>query len=202
MFSFKGVSSGICAYVAKKRSEGMMIKRSSLITKCSFAIILLSMFFLNTVGNAYTVVIPSTSAPAGLEAAFLANATNYIDSILFVNPFVKDTYQLTLLGINPNYIPPTNVSIDTTTWFNTILAISSDTYTNGFANGLTAQIYNEIGVENGDFDLCTSTSSWYVVGSTTVLDVNFSSTTCMEVLDRTAFDTYQLLYATNTQGGN
>lgn len=191
--------------IIKRKERPTHILRSTVFSPIIAIGIMLSVFaFVGSPAEAYTVVVPSTSAPAGLEALFLANATNYINSTLFVNPFAKNTYQLTLLGLNPNYVPPVNVSIDTTTWFSNIQAmqaISTNTYLMGYAQGTTDQVYREIGVSNGYYSLCSSTRTWLVPGSTSTYTKLDSTTTCTIVLDNLDYSMYQLLYATYTPKG-
>lgn len=58
----------------------------------------LLLLLLSAKVNAYTVIIPSTSAPAGTEQALIAQTTTYFNAKLIVNPLVKNTYQINLLG--------------------------------------------------------------------------------------------------------
>jgi hypothetical protein len=58
----------------------------------------IGLFLLSTSAQAYTVIVPSTSAPAGIEQAFISVATNSFNASLFVNPLVSDTYRITLFG--------------------------------------------------------------------------------------------------------
>jgi hypothetical protein len=58
----------------------------------------LILILLNTYANAYTVIIPSTGAPAGTEQSLIAQTTTYFNTSLTVNPLFPDTYQINLFG--------------------------------------------------------------------------------------------------------
>jgi len=184
MSLFNSVKSeiGVCAALWRRKKD-----ITSIVAIIRFAFfIALCVFGLTGTSIAYTVVTTSTAAPAGLEQQFIANATNYMNAIYYKNPFAPNTYQLTLLGLNPQYIKP----IDYT-----------DSYTNGYANGTTDQVYREIGVNNGFFNNCASTGTWLAPGSTSTYITLDSTTTCVEVLNNIAYSMYQLLYGTYTPQG-
>lgn len=160
------------------------------------------------VANATIVVTFLSTGPAGVETSFIANATNYAVSSLSFTP--PDAWKIKVSYLNPNYASdgPKNVVIDTTTWFSNIAAmqallpaISSDSYVNGYANGMRAQIYNEIGVNNGYWNLCGSTNTWLAPGSTSTYVTLDSTKTCSAVLGNIAYSVYQLLYGTSSPAG-
>lgn len=161
-------------------------------------ILLFTLFFPIAESQAYTTVLISTAAPAGLEAQFLANATNYLNGNIVPNPFAANVYQLTLYGLNPNYVPPTKVSIDTTTWFQTISQVSSDTFVNGYADGLDDGRANDVDLIQGLTSVCNSSDVWYQGISTETVLPDISTFTCNIVLDYTSNLIYNQYFDTTT----
>jgi len=48
--------------------------------------------------QAYTVIIPSTAAPAGTEQALIAQTTTYFNAVVTPNPLFPNTYRIDLYG--------------------------------------------------------------------------------------------------------
>jgi hypothetical protein len=187
-----------CRNVLREIIEPVNITRSLLL--------LVGVFFISARSlMAYTVAVAASTAPAGTEAAFLANATNYMNANLYVNPFAPNTYQLTLYGLNPNYVPPVSVAIDTTTWFNTLnmmISKSSDTLEWGWGFGVAKERYTDLDYISQFESACVnaSTSTFLVFGSTYIYDTSISSTTCLETLLTINNFIYQQSFPSPTTG--
>ena len=137
----------------------------------------------------YNVVV--TTDPIS-QAAFLANTTNEFIATEVPNPFVANTYQINLYGINPNYNPPiTNQEL-----FAGLLYVDTSTYVYGWAAGesyqQTAQIDQTAYLES----LCSSATNFTLVQTTTA---TFDTNTCLDTLSTVVEQLYQLSLSTPTQ---
>lgn len=140
-------------------------------------IIPLSVIFLTvaTTVHAYSVVTVSTVATAGLETQFIASTTNQYLSNLVVNPFFAGTYQIQLLGQNPNYNPPTPAP----TTLEAALSLGATVYVYGFANGMTYQNGVDEGLAITLSNLCSSATNFTLVNTTTA---TFDTNTCLDAI--------------------
>lgn len=136
-------------------------------------------FYAGRFSFAYTVVQVSSSTPESIEQQFIANTTSQFNAVLFTNPFAQNTFQITLFGVNPNYIPkppPTSVFYDTTTFQSDLVALVQES-TNNYVNGWGDAVDYERAVDLstiGNFGLnCSSSSTFVTAGtSTTTWDQN------------------------------
>lgn len=156
----------------------------------------------------YNVVI--TTDPV-LESTFLSQTTNQFNNTLYTNPFFPGTYQIGLLGLNPNYSQsvsstsgcfPINVSIDSTTLAADLEALAAagpqvitDPLVYGFASGMSYQQQQEIGSLAALDNLCASTTNFNLVSATTA---TWSNATCMDALTTGIINLYQLSLSTPT----
>ena len=155
-----------------------------------------------TTANAYTVIVISTTTTENTEKILLNQIATEFDASIYVNPFAAGTYQVKLFGLNPNY-EPSDVIIDTTTWFSNIQAmqaleafISTDSYTNGWANGMQYERSSNISFLRQTRLLCSSNSTFWVAGTTDYITPD--PITCGSVLDYSENSLYQLNFATPT----
>jgi len=145
---------------------------------------------LTLVGNsqAYTVVQTSTSAPRGLETSFIAATTNQFLSTLFVNPLFAGTYQLTLLGVNPNYNPPP-------TTLEQSLSLGATVYVYGFVDGMTYQQHVEEKSVGFEGSLCSAATNFNLVNTTTA---TFDTNTCLDMISTIEDQLYEMSLSTPT----
>ena len=136
----------------------------------------------------YNVVV--TTDPVS-ESAFLSNVGSQLLSSIVPNPFVANTYQIGLFGINPNYNPPiTNAQL-----LQSLVAIGSSTYVYGWADGLDYERWNVLGkfnaqlIQTTDYEVnCSSPTYWGIVA--------IDSTTCVNMLNKIYNDVYQEFFST------
>lgn len=138
----------------------------------------LALFLLAGVANAYTVVTVAPGTSESVETDLLAAATSQFLADVKPNPFVTNTWTVTLRGPNPNFNPPlTNRDlldqIDRDEQY--IATADSVTYFNGYINGLTDQQNIDIGTASRfSIECTTSTTAFFSVGVDT--------TTCLNVI--------------------
>lgn len=159
----------------------------------------------------YNTIITTSSV---VETTLLAQTSSQFLGTIVPNPFSAGTYTMNLTGLNPNYVPtgsvvqpppplPCQLDQDVKDLEALLPTIASDSYTNGWINGWTTEIYRDTAVDNHYLLSCSSTNTFHVLGSTSTFDTKISSTTCLEVLREAQNATYQLLYSTPlvTPGG-
>lgn len=140
---------------------------------------------------AYTVITLSGNVPEAVETQLIASTTNQFQSTLFVNPLASNTYQIKLLGVNPNYNPPpTNKDL-----LNVITTISTQTYVYGFVDGMTYQQGIAEGAAGRLENLCNSATN-YALQATT--PQTFDSKTCFDVLSTFLTTLFQMSLSTPT----
>lgn len=147
--------------------------------------------------QAYTVVVPSTSAPQGIEQTFIAATTTQFEATLFVNPLFAGTYQIQLLGPNPAYNPP----VTDADLLQALVTIDSYTYVYGWADGMRYERGHDlgyftapagqIGMPNGGFFVNCSSAPYFNVPA-------IDSTTCQGVLATVYNFIYQQNFSTPT----
>lgn len=169
---------------------------------------ILGLLFLTSLAQAFTQVIISTGAPAGLETQFLAATTSQFNAKVVKNPLVPNTYAMTLYGLNPSYVVPSTatcfniaVDIDTAslqTDLNALVqagpAIISNPYLYGWGNG--AEYQNHIDENQGFYmsGLCGNATNFTVINATNSWD----TATCIDTLTTYVNDLYQLNLSTPT----
>jgi len=126
------------------------------------------LFLCLSLARAYTVV---TSTSPALEQAFLAATTTQFNVSITSNPFFANTYQVKLLGTNPNYILPGQVAPSAPAQIDQDVAlmvgISSFTYPYGWAAGMTCERSNDLDLLGQYFVNCSSVTAFEHVYSTT-----------------------------------
>jgi hypothetical protein len=143
--------------------------------------------------RAYTVVSASSSAPAGIEQLFIANATTTFNAGLVVNPLFPGTYQITLQGL----LPP-----------NPAILVDSGTYSFVFGEGMETERAQDINNLAGPDVNCDASPYCLGLSSSTALvapgnfktytstyAVHLDAVTCVAVVCRIAGDLYQQNYA-------
>lgn len=125
-----------------------------------------ALLFMAQVGSCFTTLV----APPAIEKTFIANTTNQYLSMLVVNPFFPNTYQLTITGINPAYNPPPSYQ----TLLNSLVTVDSYTYVYGWAAGVSYQQYRDWTSADAYTVVCSSPSLFSQYGST----VNWDAGTC------------------------
>jgi len=161
------------------------------------AVILLGLG-LGSIGRAYTVEVTASTAPAGTENAFLQATQQQFNVQITTNPFFQNTYNMTLYGPNPNYNPPpTNIQL-----LNSLVTVDSYTYVYGWGDGETKERFTDLQYMNNFAVDCIniSTSTFFVVGSTTIYDTAISSTTCLEAVTTIQNYIYQQSFPVITTG--
>jgi len=152
---------------------------------------ILALLVLNCINaSAYTVIIPSTSTPAGTEQALIAQTTTYFNASVLTNPLFPGTYQITLYG-------PAKSDFQ----------ILRDSGTYPFVWGEGVEYQRGLDVQNiiGAGPYCNATpyclgvSSMTVPGDFTVggstYTVTVDSTTCVALACRIASDIYEQGFA-------
>lgn len=151
----------------------------------------------------------STSAPANAESTLLSMTTNQWLGVLTQNtsPLFPNSWTFTLQQPNPNFIPtcgsccpaPAPPIYDTTTLpsiVQNLTNISTWTYVYGYADGQQNTRDEDIGYASTFQTLCTSTSTFYISGSTSVFNVHIDTATCYSVLGTLETSLYQILTST------
>ena len=132
---------------------------------------------LTATGHAYTVTQTSTAAPAGIEAQWVAYSASTASPYLFnvqANPFFQNTWNMELLGPNPNYNPQTPAP----TTLEAALSLGATVYVYGFANGESNQQNIDIQMLNGFMASCsTDTLCQQVISSATATIYNLDLST-------------------------
>lgn len=142
-----------------------------------------------TPGIAYTVVQASSAATAGIESEFIAATTTQFNAKVVVNPFFAGTYQMTLLGENPNYNPTlTNVQL-----LNSLVAVSTNDYVYGFSNGLDYQNEVDEGITAWYGVNCSTPSAFTLIYTSTM---TFNKETCEDVASNILDAFYQINLST------
>lgn len=81
--------------------------------------------------QAYMVVTTSTAAPQGFAASVIQALTSQFTATVTPNPFAANTYSIVLFSPNPGYQQP----VSDQDLLNALVAVSSNDYVYGFANG-------------------------------------------------------------------
>ena len=149
-------------------------------------------FYGSGMSHGYTTVVASTSAPAGVEAQFIAATTTQFNATVTTNPFFAGTFSVTLYGPNPSYNAPiTNTQllqqIDLDSQY--MATVDSYTYANGWGNGESYQQYQDININDGFIVNCDSPTAW---------NVAIDTTTCYAVLNAMQGSLYQESLSTPT----
>jgi len=141
--------------------------------------------------QAYTVVTVSTKAAPGLESAFIAETTTQYEASLFINPLFAGTYQVQLIGLNPNYNPPiTNVQL-----LSSLPSAATTNYVPGFADGMTYQQQVIEGLVGTLGNLCSSPTDYMLIQTGIG---TFNTPTCQDVTTTIINQLFQLSLSTPT----
>lgn len=144
--------------------------------------------FLPSIASAFTVITVSTSAPDGIEAQFIADATSQWNMSYFKNPLASNTYQLKLFGPNENFNPaPTNQEL-----LDALVTVDSYTYSAGYATGRTDQQTFDLSMLSSFFVNCSSPTAFALPGFSTS---TFNANTCQNVID-VLFAAFQTQFST------
>lgn len=128
----------------------------------------------------YNVVI---TTDVTCENQFLENNQAQFEENVTTNPFVADTYQISLLGLNPNYVLPGQVVPSQPCQLDqdiaTMIANSSTTYLYGWRDGATYFQQNEISFVGATANLCQGATNFTLVNATTT---TWNKATCQDAL--------------------
>jgi hypothetical protein len=122
--------------------------------------------------SAYTVVTVSTASPAGLEASFIAATTAQFTGLVLANPYASNTWTVKLYSPNPSYTP----ALTQQNLLNAMVAISTQDFVYGFADGMDYQNNQNIGIAGYFQNLCDAPTN-YTLYSSTWPGTDFSSMT-------------------------
>lgn len=149
----------------------------------SIALLALSLLLTSTANGAVNVYL-STTAPAGLQNDFIANATNQYNASLKPG-LLAGSWDIRLFGKNSTYTPPvvstSIITLDAIT--RNLMAISTDTYVYGYANGMQRERYEDLTAVGGFAINCSSLTFYKNMdprGPNFVTSID--STTCNTVL--------------------
>ncbi len=111
----------------------------------------LCFLFLASVSHAFYSVVTSTDNVLG--QTFLGDISNQFLLGVSTNPFVSNTYQVNLLGLNPNYVAPGQVVPSLPSQLDqdlaSLVAVGTNTYVYGFANGMDTERYADVNLLYG-----------------------------------------------------
>lgn len=139
--------------------------------------------------SAYTTVVLSPSTPETIESELIADLTNQFNIQLTVNPYFPNTYQLTVLGVNPAYNPqPTNADL-----LNAVVTVDSYTYVYGWADGAENQNTISESMIANYYVNCSTPTAFNLAQSTVS---TFSAATCQDVTQTIFNSLYQLQLST------
>lgn len=149
--------------------------------------------------STYTLsVLFSTSTPqAATQKDFLASTTNQFNVDLFKTPWGSDTYNLTIKGKNPNYLPPvkSTMSVDATALLAALVATSTSTYVYGWANGVEYERKKDV-QSIGNYIINCSSPTFF-----DGLELGWNSATCTTALQAIQKFIYQQSFSTPTPVG-
>lgn len=139
------------------------------------------------------------TATTTYQTDLIASVTTQFQASMVKSKYDPNAWTINLNVENPPIICSTQTVLpcqldqDVSTLNTLIPFVSTWTYWNGYANGLTAQVYNEIGVVNGLFDTELATNTWLVPGTTQYMILT-DTKTINSVLGTVNYHIYQLLY--------
>jgi hypothetical protein len=146
---------------------------------------------LSTMAQAYTVLNISSGAPVGIERDLIASVTAQYQAKVVKNPYVSNTYAVTIYGLNPAFNPlPTNAQL-----LDSVVTVDSWTYVHGWANGEQYERHQDMSFV-GYYDVhCSSPTLFDLLqASTSTWDVG----TCEDALSTLNNRMYQLFFDTPT----
>jgi hypothetical protein len=154
-------------------------------------------------GHAFMFEELSYGTSEQVEINLLNQINQQFIATISSNPFSPNTYSVTLIGMNPNYVAPSQVFFDTQTFENmldNVVANSTWTYPQGWANGATYNQYQQTNYLATLIAPCIagSTETFTVAGSTTVYDTQIDTTTCTSVVTTIQNELWQLIDSTST----
>jgi hypothetical protein len=139
--------------------------------------------------EAYTVV--TSTAPATLEQALIAQIQNQFVATVFVNPLVPNTWQIKLLGVNPNYNPlVTNQQM-----LDATVLMSTTNFVYGFADGMTYQQKVQEGSVGFLGNLCATATYFNLIQTSSK---TFDRSTCQDVITTIEDALFELSLSTPT----
>lgn len=123
--------------------------------------------------QAFTTVTLAPGTPESIEKSFIAATTSQFQTTLFVNPLVPNTFQLTILGVNPSYSP----SLTAQQVLNTF---AENDFIFGFQDGMVYQQTMEENMIAGRYGVSCSTPTAFNLVRTS--SQNFDANTCNDVI--------------------
>lgn len=141
---------------------------------------------------AVNVNLPS----AILQKDFVAGTTTQYLGTLTPSAFFPNTYNLTITGHNPNYVPPASSTptVGANDLLQALVSISSSTYPYGWADGEDYAHFVDLKDVVGFQVLCSSTPAFAMYGSTDT----WNEQTCRTALKAVHDDIYSIRNGTVT----
>lgn len=152
-----------------------------IVSAISFALFLMC----GSTASAYTVIQLGSGVPESVEQSLIASTTAQYLGTVFVNPLVSNTYQIKILGLNPNYQAPAPPP----TTLEQALSLGATVYVYGFVDGQSYERHHDLGTIQNYQVNCSSP---------TFFSVAVDSTSCNAILGQLANDIYTQNFSTPT----
>jgi len=162
------------------RSVQAKIKRIRKDTASAIALAGVLLLALSSRVHAYTVEVSTNTL---LEQQFLTATEEQFQVIVTTNPFIGNTYNMNLLGTNPNYVLPGQLVPSLPCQLDqdmaAFVAQSTTTYLYGWRDGATYLDQSEIGFVGAMGNLCQNATNFALINATTT---TWNKATCEDAL--------------------